>query len=231
MRTIIFDISGAYGHFRKPYAPASPVSYPFPPPPTVLGIMGAITGMGKDEYHKRLGWDKVRIGIRILNPIHVFRATVNLVNTKADWYYIKSRIQIPYEFLKNPAFRIYIAGLPEDIADLLGSLLVDGKTVYTPGLGLAQCIADVAFVADTKACPAPRAESTFSVIPIGDSTVIEYEAGRRYERVRIATRMDPERTVHEYCQAVTALDANPAKPVTVRGSDLYEVNGEFIPFF
>ncbi|MEA3547905.1 MAG: type I-B CRISPR-associated protein Cas5b [Thermodesulfobacteriota bacterium] len=231
MRTIIFDIKGPYAHFRKPYAPASPVTYPFPPPPTVLGMMGAILGLGKDEYHEALGWNDIRIGIRLLKPIQIYRTALNLHNTKKSWCDIKSRLQIPYEFLKNPAFRIYAANLPEQQADHLTSCLSTGKTAYTPSLGLAQCLAEISFVADAAARPAVDATATFSVIPLRQSTIIEYEPGRRYERVRVAAKMGPDRTVHEYREAVTCLDNNKNQPVMGNGLELYEVNDEYVAFF
>ncbi len=230
MRTIVFDIRGPYGHFRKPYAPASPVTYPFPPPPAVLGIVGAILGLGKDEYHRALGWETIRIGIRLLRPARFFSAALNLVNTKADWWSVKSRIQIPYQFLKDPAFRIYVADLPRNQADRLSGMLKAGRSVYTPSLGLAQCLAQTVFVADATARPAMSGATT-AVVPLGEKGRVRYEAGRRYERVRIPARMGPGRTVTRYCQAVCALDADARKPLTVEGLELFEVNHESIAFF
>lgn len=231
MRTIIFDISGPYGHFRKPYAPASPVTYPFPPPPTALGMIGAILGLEKNEYHEALAWDRVRIGIRLLTPARVYRTAINLINTKEGWTSIKSRIQIPYEFLKNPAFRIYAADLPQHYADRLTALLKAGETRFTPSLGLAQCLAEVRFVGDVTAHPASDASAASSVIPLEEITKIEYETGRRYERVRVAVRMGPDRSVHEYRQAVATLDGDASRPIRVKGVELFEVNNEHIAFF
>ncbi len=50
MRTLVFDVAGEYGQFKRPYSPMSPVSYPFPPPTAVLGMLGAIAGYAKDDY-------------------------------------------------------------------------------------------------------------------------------------------------------------------------------------
>jgi len=236
MRTIVFDISGPYGHFRKPYAPASPVTYPFPPPPTALGIIGAIVGIGKDEYHEALGWETSRIGIRLLKPARIYRTAINLLNTKnADKYFRprgeNARIQIPYEFLKDPAFRIYAANLPETQADRLSAALVAGQSVYTPSLGLAQCLAEASFVADTVALAAPDAQTTASVIPLEQGMKIEYEPGRRYERVRVAATMGPDRVVHRYQEAVLGFDAAQGRPVSVGGAILYKVDHEIVAFF
>ncbi len=233
MRTIVFDISGPYAHFRKPYAPVSPVTYPFPPPPTVLGMIGAILGLGKDEYHQLLGWEQVRIGIRLLKPVSIYRTAINLISTKKKetWCRTDTRLQIPYEFLKTPAYRIYVAELPANRADRLTELLNAGKTVYTPSLGLAQCLAEVQFVAETIAVVDADAVGTRAVIPMTDKADIEYETGRRYERVRVAARMGPGRIVTEYREAVTVLDADKHKPIRVRNVELYRINNESIAFF
>ncbi len=231
MRTIVFDIQGPYGHFRKPYAPASPVTYPFPPPPAVLGILGAVLGLGKDQYHRQLGWETVRIGIRLLRPVRLFRSALNLVNTKAGWWEVKSRLQIPYEFLKDPAYRIFVAGLPSNQADRLADLLAEGRSVFTPSLGLAQCLARITLVADTSARPAPGADTTPGVVPLADESRVKYESARRYERLRVPARMAPDRTVIEYRQAVTALDADAGRPLKVKGVELFEVDHENIAFF
>lgn len=236
MRAIIFDISGPYGHFRKPYAPASPVTYPFPPPPTVLGILGAIIGLGKDEYHEALGWQAIRIGIKLLKPVQIYRTAVNLLNTKtADKYFRPrgemARIQIPYEFLKEPAFRIYAANLPEPLADKLSTLLMAGQGIYTTTLGLAQCLADVSFVADTEAVESYDSSATVSVIPMNEGTKVAYEPGRRYERMRVPVLMDSDRVVHKYQEVVVAIDADQGRPVSVEGTTLYKVDNEIIAFF
>jgi CRISPR-associated Cas5-like protein len=123
MKSIVFDISGDWGHFRKPYAPVSPVTFPLPPPPSVLGMIGAICGYGKDEYAEKIGWDRVRIAITLKAPVKRYRTALNLVNTKGNKFFRlvgeASRSQIPYEFLKSPAFRIHVADASaETMADL-----------------------------------------------------------------------------------------------------------------
>lgn len=47
---LVFDLWGDLGHFKKPYTTTSPLSYAFPPRPTVAGIISAIVGLKKEEY-------------------------------------------------------------------------------------------------------------------------------------------------------------------------------------
>ncbi len=234
MRTITFDIRGAYAHFRKPYAPASPVTFPFPPPPTVLGMIGAILGLAKEEYLEALAWQRVRVGIRILEPVRIFRTAINLVSTKdgrKSWYRVRKRIQVPYEFIKDPAYRIHAGNLPNEAADELVRLLSERRTRFTPTLGLAQCLADVTLVAQSQARLAGQRGETAGVIPLSDSVTVDYEPGRRYERVQVPTRMAPDRTVHEYRQAVSAIDGDAERPIVVSGLELFSVRDETIALF
>lgn len=232
MRVLIFDVKGPYGHFRKPYAPMSPVTYPFPPPPTVLGMIGAILGLSKEEYHEKLAWDKVHIGVALRRPTQIFRTSINLLNTKDNKYFRprgeNTHIQVPYEFLKDPAYRIYAANLPEVQFDLLVELLARQETVYTPTLGLAQCLGEVAYVSEVTASePKNGTHLTQCAVAINETMRVDYETGRRYQRIRIPAVMDGERRVHRYQEVIAAEDG---KPISVTGAEVFEVGGEAVTF-
>ena len=47
MKVLVFDIWADYGHFRKFYTTTSPLTFSFPAPSTIAGILGAIYGAGK----------------------------------------------------------------------------------------------------------------------------------------------------------------------------------------
>ncbi len=240
MHCIVFDIWGEYAHFKKPYSSMSPVSYPFPPPTAVLGILGAIVGYAKAEYHERLAWQSVRIGIRLLEPIRVFRTAINLLNTKdgTDAFFRpkadkNSHIQLPYEFIKSPAYRIYVANLPDDAHASLVENLRRGQTVYTPVLGLASCLADLEWVGEWQAQPLEVQEEweTATVVPQSENLKIHYDDNRRYHRLRVPAVMDSQRFVHRYQEVVVAENA---QKIRGQGGDdkvFFRVNDETIAFF
>ena len=233
MRTIVFEIQGQIGHFRKPYAPVSPVTYPFPPPPTVMGIVGAICGYGKDEYAEKIGWDKARIAVSLLSPVKRFRAGLNVVNTKGNKYFRLTgespRTQIPYEFLKDPAYRIYLANANDESMDKLCDLLKNNKTVYTPSLGLAQCLAMVSLCGEMEARDVSSEEIEISsVVPKEQAHEIYYEPGRRYTRFRIPEKMRPDRRVERYGEVVVDEGANKIKVETSRA---FKVGENHVLFF
>jgi len=213
----------------------SPVSYPFPPPTAVLGMLGAILGYGKEEYHQRLGWKQVRIGIRLLQPVQIFRAAINLINTKESDTYFRpilgknTHSQIPFEFLKSPSFRIYVAGLSEQNADDLSNYLVNNQTMYTPVLGLANCLADTKWVGEyVLESYDEKTWQTQCVVPTQTGLKIQYEDARRYHRLRVPTEMDEKRIVHRYQEVVLAEDAEMISGEGGRG--FYRLDDEMITF-
>jgi len=232
MKTIVFDIKGDWGHFRKPYAPVSPVTFPFPPPPTVLGMIGAICGYGKDEYAERIGWNLVKIAVNLKSPVKRYRTALNLVNTKSNKFFRlvgeASRSQIPYEFLKSPAYRIFVAEASDEAMNDLEYYLKSDTTVYTPSLGLAQCIATISFVGIYQADLLPPGKlKVTSAIPLALGQV-HYEEGGRYTRFRIPHLMRPDRTVEKYSEALVE---ETVQPITIETSHCWRVNDENILFF
>lgn len=238
MKTLVFDIHGEYGHFKKPYSPMSPVTFPLPPPPAVLGMLGAVLGLSKTEYHEKLAWSRVRIAVRLLAPVRIFRSAINLLNTKdgTDKYlrpraHTNTHIQVNYEFLKNPSFRIFVGDLPADMHDQLRGLLEFGRTFYTPVLGLAQCLADIDWIRETSARKAAAGNSLInSVISLGEGIDPIYEPGRRYQRTRIPAAMDGQRIVHRYQEVLLAEDSGPIDCRIDGTKEVYQVDDEIVSF-
>ncbi len=237
MHILVFDVGADYAHFKKPYASMSPVSFPFPPPTAVLGMLGAVLGYGKEEYHDRLGWKEVRIAVGLRKPIQTYRTGLNLLNTKdgTDAMFRplagkNTHIQIPFEFLKAPSFRIYVGNLPGEAHSELADRLRERRTAYTPSLGLAQCIADIDWVGEETVAPVFSDEwEVVSVCPLGDSVKVTYEDGRKYHRLRVPARMDGNRIVHRYQEVMVVDDG---KPVRGEGGamELFRVGEETIVF-
>jgi CRISPR-associated protein Cas5h len=238
MKTIVFDIQGEYGHFKKPYSPMSPVTFPFPPPPAVLGLLGAILGLSKTEYHEKLGWDKVRIGIRLKAPVRIFRSGINLLNTKdgTDKYlrpraYTNTHIQVNYEFLKDPYFRLYIKDLPTKMHEQLKYLLQSERSVFMPVLGLAQCLADINWIGEipTKLINSEHT-TVHSVLSLKEGIEPIYKPGQRYQRTRIPAEMDSERIVHRYQEILLSEDAVPIECYIDKETEVFQVGDETISF-
>jgi CRISPR-associated protein Cas5h len=237
MRTLIFDIAGEYALFKKPYSPMSPVSYPLPPPPTVLGMLGAVLGYEKTDYHQQLNWEQVRIGVALRQPTRVFRAALNLLQTKTgtDSFFRpldgqNTHTQVPCEFLRQPAFRLYVAGLPATVMDKLAERLRSGRSAYTVTLGWANCLADVTWIGDAPTQPLTTDEwQAVTAVPLTADVKIHYENQRRYHRMRIPAVMNGERVVTRYQEIVLAEDGQPIRGHGGAGV-LYAIDSTTIAF-
>lgn len=237
MRTLVFEVSGEYGQFKKPYSPMSPVSYPLPPPPAVLGMLGAILGYGKDQYPQYLNWQSVQVAVGLRTPLRIFRAALNLLQTKTgtDRFFRplagqNVHTQVPFEFLRRPHFRVYVTGLAEAIADELATCLREGRTAYTVSLGLAPCLAELTWIGEWAAQALPAGEWVAqTAIPLRAGMTVHYEDGRHYHRLRIPTVMDNERIVHRYQEIVLAEDGQPIRGQSA-GGECYAVGADAIAF-
>lgn len=234
METHVFDLRGPHGLFRKPYAPVSPVSFPVPPPPTIMGMIGAICGYGKREYLERVGWDQVKISVAVKEPVKRLRTGINLLNTKdgitkddAFFSTDPNRIQIPHEFLKDVHIRVYVADGPTEMMDDLGTRLEEGTTAYTVSLGLAQCLASIEHIATVEAEPVEGRLEVDSIIPQDAVSRIEYAEDGRYGHYRLPHRMRPDRKVTEYTAVVVD---EQGQPTTVDTTEARRIGDENVLF-
>ncbi|WP_096602787.1 type I-B CRISPR-associated protein Cas5b [Hydrogenobacter hydrogenophilus] len=207
MKVLVFDIFGDFAHFRKFFTTSSPLTFPFPPPPTVRGIIGAILGFGREEYLEKT--KDLYIGIGILSPIKKIRMGRNLVFTKDksenfDPTLISSRkaegeprTQVRAEFVKDPKYRIYVSG-EEEFLNNLKEMVENHRTYYTVSLGLSELLADFSYVGIYQGYYQEESEKADSVIPVHVVDEINIERLQKIGKERIPTLMDVDRTVRKY---------------------------------
>lgn len=238
MKTLVFDVFGDFGHFKKFYTTSSPLTFSFPPPPTVRGMLGAITGVDKNDYLKAFSHEKCKIAVRILSPVKKIRMGVNHINTKGNyWVPIKkgtheARTQIRTEFLKNPTYRLYVHHEDEDLFNRLIENVKSHKTVYTLSLGLSELLADFKYVGLMDFVQRDKEEGEIvTVIPMNlvDSYGIVFEEGKQYFKEKIPVEMTSERIVERYEDVIFEIQG---KSIYARTHTCWEAeNGERIVFF
>ena len=198
-----FKIWGDYAHFKKFYTTTSPLTFEFPPPPTIIGIISAIIGLDKNEYLEHFqNPDDFKIALSIQNPIKKVRWTQNLIDTKHCFWRIKNRTQIRIEFLKDSAFVIYFSHKDGNIYDQLKSNLGNHKSVYSVSLGLSELLADFKFLGETKIekTQSEKWSNINSVLPISnliDDESIDFEVSREIFKVNFPIMMQPNRVVNK----------------------------------
>ena len=198
-----FKIWGDYAHFKKFYTTTSPLTFEFPSPPTIIGIISAIIGLDKNEYLEHFqNPDEFKIALSVQNPIKKVRWTQNLIDTKHHFWRIKNRTQIRIEFLKDSAFVIYFFHKDEQIFNLLKTNLENHKSVYSVSLGLSELLADFKFLGETEIENTQYGEwvDIDSVLPcsyLKDDDSVDFEISREIFKVNFPILMKPNRVVRK----------------------------------
>lgn len=201
-KVLVFDIWGEYAHFRKYYTTTSPLSYSIPPRTAVTGFIGAILGLGKEEYLKHFTKKQAFITVGLLNPVKKVRISENLIDTKSAirMHLIKNRTQIRFEFIKDPKYRLYFYHTDEGLYTRTKNLLADHKSIYTPYLGISEHIANFEFIGEMNIQKKILEDfvKVDSVIPEDQTNKIEFETDLEYFSETMPIEMDFDRTVVEY---------------------------------
>jgi len=166
VKLVKFRLEGRFGHFLRAEANASAPSYPVPPRTAILGLLGAILGLAKDEPQAKLE----PAHIALSGPIpqtHWHKAKFRKdPPAKLPWTVKKSQkadkqtteekaTLITQEWLFNPRFTIW-AALPEPFHGELEARVRDRRWHFQPSLGLSEMMADVIFEESIEAQPLPK---------------------------------------------------------------------------
>jgi len=238
MWVAVFDIWGTFAHFRKFWTTSSSLSYPFPPPPTVKGILGAILGYRKEEYIKRT--EPFKVGVRILNPVKRLKISLNFLHTKdlsINNYRSFTRnlmkkgllhSQTLVEVLKKPKYRIYVSSENLERLNELEETLKREENVYTLSLGWANFLAKYSYVGTLEGKTMEKSPKVDSIVPVDNALNLEFERDnlQYLARDRIPLKLSEGREPLSYTSVVYSLNA---KPLRGEFKDLVELpTGEVI---
>nr|WP_244406331.1 type I-B CRISPR-associated protein Cas5b [Thermovirga lienii] len=210
----VFEISGRMAMFRKPYTTTSSISYPFPPPSALAGMIAAILGYthgAEDKGWNALYWEKMKgtqVALRIMNPVSWHSETINFWNVKEPQ---KKHIQVKHQFLREPRYRVFVKGPLEEELD---SFLSKGCFLYTPYLGVAYALCDVKYLGRFKEedCIPPVKVNT--VIPFGDGLKVDVLGSGGVFRELVPFSMDEERSLKK---SITVLfQLSPSKGILIK---------------
>lgn len=154
-KILVFDISGEYGHFRKFNTTTSPLTYPIPTRPALAGLIGAILGIEREispgvfppggvSVCELFHPEKMSIAVQVLQPVKKTHFAFNLLDTEksaSSFFNVKNRTQIEFEFLKDPAFRVFFQHTDPQVFEELAVRIRARKYHFTPYLGIAQLAA------------------------------------------------------------------------------------------
>ncbi len=233
---LVFDLKGDLAHFRKVYTTASQLTYGVPPRTTLAGLIAAIIGLPRDSYYNMFSKQNSNIAVSIESPIKKQRININLLKTKDETLgFVRlfayppvniEHIQVPFEMVRNPHYRIYVWLRNESAFRDLEKNLENHRSVFTPYLGITELICDFEYQGKHVAKKI-RGEAEVKSIVRKDLCKIKVETEKRYVRESVPAYMDKQRNP-EYADVIYETDG---KSLLIEKSEYWEVNGRNVLFF
>ena len=233
-KLLAFDIWGDYAYFRRGYTSTSTITYPFPSRTSIAGLISGIIGLQKDSYHDIFSQNNSKIGLRILNPIKKMNINLNYINTKEGFLLsdIKSnpRVQVQAEFLKDVKYRIYVSLNDNNLMEELYENLRDHKSIYTPCLGISECIADFKLAYDDifDLDVSQGNDVEINSIILKNTSDIIIESGKKYGIVKSPGFMNSDRIVSKFLEYYYEENGNTIK---IKTGNFYSVGDEKIVLY
>lgn len=234
-KLLVFDIWGDYGYFRKGYTSTSTITYPFPSRTSIAGLISCILGLEKDSYHDIFNENNSKIGLRILNPIKKMNINLNYINTKGKKFLLSDikenpRVQVQAEFLKDVKYRIYLSLKDQNLLNELFNLINEHKSIYTPCLGISECLADfnLAYPKLLDLNKKNGENIDINSVILKDKYNIVIEPNRKYGIVKSPGFMNSERVVSKFIEYYYEENGNPIK---IENGDYYSIGDENIVLY
>ncbi|MCI4458808.1 MAG: type I-B CRISPR-associated protein Cas5 [Thermocrinis sp.] len=218
MEALVFEVFGSLGHFRKFYTTSSALTYPFPPPTVLRGLVGAIIGLEKRVYLRHT--KDLKFAVQILSPVKTLTISVNFINTKGKGGGFEpslkaqskaedsARTQVIQQLVKDPRYRVFVLG-NGDVFEKLREHLELRKFFYTPVLGTSEHIAEIEYVGTFEVKELEDVEGKcYSVCPLElleDLSIASIRIGKEL----IPYRMEEDRTA-SYTEVLYPKEPNTA---------------------
>ncbi len=207
-----------FAHFKRFYTTYSPTSYALPPRTALQGMIGAILGYSREEYLQRL--EALQVAVSLQTPIKRLRFGTNWIDTKSKyggsplsrWQLTVGskdkpqapRLRVRIEFLKDVRYRIYVNHSDIALMDTLESMLQNNRAVYTPCLGLSECVAELSYLHTNRIVEETSGEARehISAVPselmVRNGFSLSDNQGAQIFKERLPSVMHPDRSVSVY---------------------------------
>ena len=240
MKLINFQLKGRFAHFLRAEASASALSYPVPPRTVILGIIGAVLGLPKDEPQvvlepayiaisgklPKTHWHKVKLrkDSPALLPYIVKRTQKSEMNTAPE----KATL-ILQEWLFNPIYTVW-ASIPNPYLSQLENRLREKQWYFTPSLGLSEMIADIEYLGSRECLPLQ--EEIYDVQSVFQQLAGVLDMKQVFSRelsihlLQMPRTVTPDR-VFSHCRYIAE---RYARPIPVKTNQAYKIDNKVIMF-
>lgn len=169
-------VSGDWAHFRRVDGTVVKQTYRIMPRTTVAGLLAAIVGAERDSYYDSFDRESASIAISPTSDLATTNLATNGVSTAEENLRrprsgrkgrsqtglkirypdsTENRQQQNYEYIVDPSYRIDVAIDDEAVYNTLKDHLERGEYIYTPSLGLSECLAQVEYDGEQEPTPIP----------------------------------------------------------------------------
>lgn len=227
-KVLVFDIWGDYAHFRKIETTTSPLTYSFPTRTALSGLIAAMIGLKKDSYYSIFDMQNAWLAVGITSPIKKTRININLIKTD-DGFYLwdingTPRSPTPFEFIKDPHYRIYCWLKDFNHYSVLKKFLENHMCIYTPYFGISELIADFKFIGEESVSYLDvNGKVDINSVIRKDKAKVEVEIGKRYAVENIPLVMDENRRVLKYEQV---LFETTGKSMRINSGQFYKIGND-----
>jgi len=167
-RCLSFRLSGPWGHFRRVEGNTVKTTYRIIPRTTVAGLLAAVLGIERNNYYQLFGPEVSAIAVEPLTELRTVNLPVNNLTTsteglkgvntrgKVSVYYpdpTVDRQRTNYEVLVDPSYRVDVWLDNDKMYERLRTMLADGKSHYTPSLGLSEYLAEIKYLGEHEVVP------------------------------------------------------------------------------
>ena len=145
---VAFDWKGMLAHFRQFDANSSSLSYAFPPPTVITGMIAGLFGIERDEYYKLFSKRFLELTVQVLTRPRKIMQTINYIYaTQASHLNMSAQnvhTQIPVEFvvatqfpIQPVAYRVFLKFTDEEFGRELEKVITKNQIKYLPYFGSA----------------------------------------------------------------------------------------------
>ena len=206
MELINLQLRGRFAHFLRAEASASALSYPVPPRTVIMGILGAVLGIHKDEPQIVLEPANIAISGR-LPKTHWHRAKLRKdppallprvirKTQKSDRNTTPEKATlILQEWLFNPSYTVWVS-IPGPYHDELKNRLNKRQWHFTPSLGLSEMLADIEYLGINEGMRLPK--NTYDTQSVFQENAGVLEMNQIFERELALHSLQMPRSVTPY---------------------------------
>jgi CRISPR-associated protein Cas5h len=193
LSAVRFRWSGRFGFFLRAEAPVVGLGYPVPPRTAVLGLLANVLGLPKDDLATELAGARVALrgrcppthwhacNLRKIKSMRFLPASFSREKPVEIQLTHEDNTQSRQEWLCDPDFEV-IASLPERWHGDLAARVREGRSHFTPCMGLSEMIASVDHLSDEALTPLPEGtHRVSSVVRLGEGDRIAVDAVLREE--------------------------------------------------